>query len=133
MAPPSSKKKRKASHAVPSITLATVEPYFVAFTVISGAMALLGILVENVPFLVLVCWFLFLAREIGSSARPPLREYSPSLLSAFIGVATAFIPLIALGIRVALFAFCSAGLSWLLLPKGPGRRMSVAWSLRIGG
>ena len=119
------------SKGFPPVTLATLEPYAVAFTLVSGGISALGCPLGSVPALVVMCWFLFLVTASETPAKPRLRGLLPAFLSAVAGIAIFLLPMIPLGLRYASFAWLAAGLSWLLLPR-PGSQW-IGWSLRTGG
>lgn len=126
--------KREGPHLrlSPRVPLGVVVPYFVAFTVFSGILALWGPTLGNVPLLVGASWGLFLAGSRGKVFPRPRTPYLPMGLSGAAGVGCALVPYLPQGTRLALLALLSTGLSWVLLPRPSGAWECFLRTVRLG-
>ena len=114
------------------LSLETLEPYVVTFTLVAGAAATIGFVGVNVPTLVATCWFLFLARARRNGPEVRWWNYLPSALLGVAGIGLSLVPVDPGPWKFAALAGLSAGAAWLLLPNGQGHPVPLEWSLRSG-
>lgn len=126
------RKKTARARPLPELPISLVEPYFVIFTLLSGAAAAAGALMDDVPALVVVSWIIFLLRKSPGEGGPGPLRWLPSIAAAVTGVALSALIASPTGMREGMLAAFSTGLAWMLLPARDGMPGPAIWRMRVG-